>query len=473
MVVAYMEEHRKNYGVLKKRSMKDNLKRMRVGLGSAFPFLECIVYFLLAYFLNELRSQITVFTQVDFFLLFVFLFAIMRGRTMAIVAFCLAVFGHYLDLSQTQNLLGLLISVDSYVWIVQVFVIGIFTGYLRDKLTQSRQEGLENEQYLKARLNEMTAINASNAKIKNYYAERIVNSDESVGWFYDVITELDNAGSGEVVFRAVQLLKRLMGTEHVAIYTMNGAAYCRLAAATSTRATELGKSIHIPSQPALFEPLLSKNYYFNPEIVSELPSMASSLIGNDGDNRLFIFLWDMPFEKKNLHYSNLLKVVGTLIYNATMRSARYLDALSYKRFVPGTQLLTKEAFAEMTGVYRKVNELGLTQFHMLKIKLAPETMKEEMDRKIHECIRQTDIVGMLKKKKIGILLPNSTEIDGQVVKDRLLAAGIDAKTYDPDKLQNVAGEGEAVVPGSGVPFKERLENLARPRRESTSGDRVA
>ena len=251
IIVAYMEEHRKNYGVLKKRSLKDHVKRIRAGLGSAFPFLECIAYFLLAFFLNSLRSQIALFQPVDFFLLFVFLFAIMRGRTMAIVAFCLAVFGHYLALSQTQSLLGLLISVDSYVWIVQVFVIGIFTGYLRDKLTQSRQEGLENEQYLQTRLDEMTAINASNAKIKNHYAARIVNSDESVGWFYDVITQLDNAGSGEVVFRAVQLLKRLMGTEHVAIYTMNGAKYCRLSAATSTRAAELGKSIHIPAHAGI------------------------------------------------------------------------------------------------------------------------------------------------------------------------------------------------------------------------------
>ena len=473
IIVAYMEEHRKNYGVLKKRGLKDRLKRARTSLGSAFPFLECIAYFLLAFFLNSLRGEIALFKQVDFFLLYVFLFAIMRGRTMAIVAFCLAVFGHYLALSQTQSLLGLLISVDSYVWIVQVFVIGIFTGYLRDKLTLSRQEGLENERYLQARLDEMTAINASNAKIKNHYAARIVNSDESVGWFYDVITELDNAENGEVVFRAVQLLKRLMGTEHVAVYTMNGAAYCRLSAATSTRATELGKSIHIPSHPELFEPLLSKNYYFNPEIVSDLPSMASSLVGEKGDDRLFIFLWDMPFDRKNLHYSNLLKVVGTLIYNATARSARYMDALAYKRFVPDTQLLTKDAFAEMAGVYQKVAEMGLTQFHMLKIKLGPDVSLQEMDRKIHECIRQTDFVGMLKKKKIGLLLPNSTEIDGQVVKDRLQAAGITAKTYDPDKLLKVAADGETAVPGSGVPFKERLENLTQPQKEDVSDNRVA
>lgn len=497
MIVGYMEKHRKNYGVPEKRGLLDKLKGARDALGSAFPFLECIVYFIPFYFLNSLQAQVGLLGRVDFFLLFVFLFALMRGRTMAIVAFCLSVFGHYLHLSQTQNLLRLLIEVDSYVWIVQLFVVGISTGYLRDKLMQSRQEGLESEQYLKKRLDEVSSINQSNAKIKNYYAERIVNSNESVGWFYDVITELDNADSGEVVFRAAQLLKRLMGTDHVAIYSMNGSSYCRLAASTSTRAAELGKSIYIPSYPALFTPLLEKSSFFNPEIDSNLPSMASSVVGADNTNRLFIFLWDMPFDRKNLHYSNLLKVVSTLIYNATARSARYLDALAHKRFVPGTQLLKKDAFAEMLGVYQKISDLGLTQFCVLRVRFDQQTTRQEMDLKLHGSVRQTDILGMLKKKTVGILLPNSTVIDGQIVKDRLAAAGIFAKLYeitkdtavaqsafqrggaegnylsvddDDDDDRNAAASfyddgdddgGETGTPGGGIVYKERLSDLLK------------
>ena len=473
MIVSYMEEHRKSYGAPKKRGMRDRFRETREGFGGIFPYLECILYFLPFYFLNGLRSQVPLLSQVDFFLLFVFLFALMRGRAAAIVAFCLSVFGRYFQLSQSQDILRLLINVDMYVWIVQLFVIGISTGYLRDKLMQSRQEGRESEQYLRKRLDEMTAINQSNTKIKNSYAERIVNSDESVGWFYDVITELDGADSGEVVFRAAKLLMRLMGTEHVAIYTMNETDYCRLAATTSSRAAELGKSIYIPSRPALFGPLMEKNSFFNPEIVSELPSMASSLVGSDPKSRMFIFLWDMPFDKKNLHYSNLLKVVGTLIYNAVMRSARYLDALAHKRFVSGTQLLKKDAFQEMLSVYQRVSDMGLAQYCVLKIKLDELTTREEMDQRIHACVRQTDIVGMIKKKKIGIILPNSTEIDGQIVKDRLAAAGIATKLSQPANAIVSGAESKPAAEGSGIPFKESLQSLTDKLAKNAPGSHAA
>ena len=106
-----------------------------------------------------MQTDIALLSRVDFLLLFVFLFALMRGRNMAIVAFCLSIAGYYYHQSQVQGMLQLLISVDSYVWIVQLFVVGISTGYLRDKLMQRRQEGLESEIYLKKRLAEITAIN--------------------------------------------------------------------------------------------------------------------------------------------------------------------------------------------------------------------------------------------------------------------------------------------------------------------------
>lgn len=436
MIVSYMEEHRKNYGIVKKHSVRETLHRFRDALGDLFPFLECFIYFIPIFLLAGIHNDVELLTKVDFYLLFVFLFAMMRGRTMAIVAFCLSVFGYFFQEAQTMDMLELLISVNAYVWIVQLFVVGISTGFLRDKLMQTQLEKTESEQYLQRRLDEITAINASNAKIKNYYAEHIVNSGESIGWFYDVITELDSAGNGEVIFLAAKLLMRMMGTEHVSIYTAGQRDYCRLAASTSSRAAELGKSIYMPRYPELFAPLAEKNFFFNQEIVSTLPSMASSLAGPDNENRLFIFLWDMPFDKKTLQYSNILKVVGTMIYNAAVRSARYLDALAYKRFIPDTQILQREAFEEMVGVYQRVSDMGLTQYCLLKIKVQKKKDKDKKpdlgkwNEKLSHYLRQTDLMGMMGKRKLGVLLPNSTQEEGKIVMARLAAAGIHSEVYE-------------------------------------------
>ena len=218
---------------------------------------------------------------------------------------------------------------------------------------------------------------------------------------------------------------------------------------------------------------MEQNSFFNPEIVSDLPSMASSLVGSDGKNRLFLLLWDLPFEKKTLYYSNLLKVVGTLIYNATVRSTRYLDALEHKRMIPDTQLLNKEAFAEMMGVYQRVRDMGLAQFSVLKIKYDKSTSKKEMDRKIHRCVRQTDIVGMLKKKTIGVILPNSSMEDGEIVKARLRAAGITASTFELTTITVNGSEPQTVVLGSGVPYRESLRDLSRQLEPGAPGGNAA
>ena len=263
---------------------------------------------------------------------------------------------------------------------------------------------------------------------------------------------------------AAKLLVRLMGTDHVAIYTMGQREYCRLAVATSSRAMALGKSIHVGDHPSLFQPLMGNTLFFNQDIVSDLPSMASSLKDAGGDERLFILLWDMPFEKKTLQYQNLLKVVGTLIANATMRSARYLNALAYQRFLPETRLLTKDAFLEMTDVYRKVSMMGLAQFSILKVKLDKDASKKKMDKRIHACLRQGDIVGMLKKRTIGILLPNSTPEESKIVKNRLAAAGIAAKSFEFSTIQGDPYDLSAVIPGSGIPYKEKA--LSQPPKDT-------
>jgi hypothetical protein len=392
------------------------------------PYLECLALFFPFYLLSGISSAYL--RSVDFLLIFILLFALQRGRVMAIFAFFLSVVGFFAQQMRSEDAAEFLINAGTYTWIAQAFALGLFTGYLRDKLTQTEKEKNEEIRFLSARLEEIAAINQSNTRIKNYFEERAINSSESIGWFYEVISELDSADSGEVLFIATRVLASVMGTGSVALYAVSS-EYLRLTAATTPRARALGKSIRISQFPEIDRLLRSNKVFINKAMDEGMPSMISSLLDADGSMRIVILLWDMPYENMTLYYANMLKVVGSLILNAVIRSANYMDALAYRRYLPGTHILKRDAYEEMLNIYQKQSLSNLTEYCVLEVAtggMPPEEMSEKLDG----LIRNTDIVGMISEGSLGVLLVNSTREDATSVAERLTSAGIAVRSPEEE-----------------------------------------
>ena len=99
--------------------------------------------------MNSKAADSQYFNRLDFFLLYVLLFAIIYGQQQAIFSSLLAVAGYFLQQMYGRTGFEVLLDYNIYVWMAQLFIIGMIVGYMRDQLQFIREENEEEIQYLK------------------------------------------------------------------------------------------------------------------------------------------------------------------------------------------------------------------------------------------------------------------------------------------------------------------------------------
>ncbi|NLL75921.1 MAG: sugar nucleotide-binding protein [Clostridiales bacterium] len=400
-------------------------------LKKAVPFLETAVFFIPVFLLNNRLGDSLYFNQINYYLLYVLLFAIVHGRQQAIFSALLSVIGYFFGQMHTSSGFSLLIDINTYIWIAQIFAVGLTVGHLKDKFREMEEDKNERIEFLADRLSDITVINSSNTKIKNYFAERLISSSESIGRIYGITSRLEKSETGEVLFAALDTLSEIMETPDVALYLVSNEEYCRLASASSEKARSLGKSLAINNYKVIFDVLKNKQVYINRSLESELPMMGSALFDDKGDMRIVILLWNIPYEQMTLYQSNLLTVTGALVYSVVVRDADYLDALAYRRYLPETNILQEDAFKSMLEVYQKAGEKGYAESCVLYIKADDMPLKEFSD-KIRPSLRDTDYVGVMPGGELAVLLTNTNKNESVYVRKRLEEIGVTA--YQTQKI---------------------------------------
>lgn len=406
-------------------------KRMLRLLRKVFPFVECLIFFLPFFVLNNRSASSIYFSGVNFYLLYVLLFAVVHGRQQAIFASLLSVIGYCFQQTDVSSGFSILINIETYIWIAQIFVVGLTVGHLKDKFHEMELEKKEQIDFLSERLKDITVINSSNTKIKNYFAEKIISSTESIGRIYNITSRLDKAANGEVLFAALDTLAEIMETRDISIYMVSNMDYCRMASASSEKARSLGKSVFMNDYRVIFDVLKMKQVYINRTLDTTLPMMASALFDDKGNMRIVIFLWSMSYEQMTLYQSNLLTVVGALVYSVVVKDADYLEALAYRRFIPETMILQEEAFKEMLEIYRHAAEKGYAELSIFNIYREATPLKE-LSSKIVPLLRGTDYVGAMSDGNLAVLLTNTNEKESVYVRKRLEENRI--RTYQDNEL---------------------------------------
>lgn len=402
------------------------------------PFAEALVVFVLALLAEIFLSQSEFFVHVDFFMLYVLLFALVHGLHQSIFTAALSVLGYFIIRMDGENHLQLLMDVGTYVWIAQIFIVGMSVGHLKDRLRQLQSDKDEEINYLALRLGDISDINKSNVAIKNYFEQQTINSTESLGFFYDIVARLDEANENEVMFVAVQLLSSVMGTEDVAIYSADSTGYCRLLTSMTARSGAMGKSLRMRDYKPVFDALAKEHIFINRTADERLPVMASSITDHEGKMSFAIFLWNLPYERMTLHYSNTLRIVSLLIRSAVERTTNYLDALTNKRYLKKTNILQDEAFRDIYQVYENARSKGLTEYTLLKIN-TPKKKKKNKDVKKSD--KEKDVLELLKKTKY--LRQIDTFLQGQLRQLDYVGYLNDESFYI--LLVNTNHEGSAVV----------------------------
>ncbi len=392
------------------------------------PFVENLICFIPFFMINNRTADSAYFANLDLYLLYVLLFAIVYGQQQATFSAVLATAGYCFRQMYDRSGFELMLDSNTYIWIAQLFILGLTIGYMKDKLNILKRESEEEQEFLSVQLSDIQDINNSNVRVKDALETQIVNQDDSIGKIYSITSSLDQYSSEEVLFYATEILVQLFGTRDVAIYTVSNNDYARLFSATSQTARSMGNSIKYTEMGELYRSLMERKVYINKELDDRYPLMANAIF--EGEKmQMILCIWGIPWERMTLSQANQLTVVSSLIQNAVLRANRYLKVLENERFVEGTGIMETQAFSELSHAFMNAESRGLTDSTLLRV----VTEKDKyivVGTMLDEKLRDTDYIGTLEDGGLYVLLSNTSKEHSLNVINRIAEHGFVAEIVE-------------------------------------------
>jgi hypothetical protein len=426
--LAYMQKHRSIFlaDEEKEPGLAERIISYLKELAAlSVPYIEnlaCfIAVFLAAIFLKDSRF----FSRIDLFLLYVMLFAVLYGQTQATVSAFLSILSLLIPALRSGSMAAVLMDYGTYVWIAQLFIIGLAIGYLKDRLNEQRDEAKVDHEYMTTQVEDIRDINSTNSRVKDTLETQLINHENSVTKIYEVTSELNQYNSVDILFKATEVICRIMGSRDVSVYILHeGSRYARLFTATSERARQYGKSFIFDEEAGdMHEAFVTRRPYLNKNWDPKYPSLANLVYEGDV-NHFIIMVWNLPLEKLNQGQANLLKVICLLTKESVFRAQRYYEMIRNEQHVPDTDVLLREPFRHMVDIYDEAASRRLTDFMVLRVMLLPEGIKATAEV-LREHIRPNDYLGLgLRRDAVYVLLSNATPAEGENVIKRLASFGI-------------------------------------------------
>ncbi len=425
-IVTHMKKHRHLflYGEERKKTLYEQLMEKAGWIfKTVIPFIENMAVFVIFFMLNNRAVDSRYFANLDLYLLYVLLFAIVYGQQQATFSAALAVIGYCFRQMYDRSGFEVMLDTNTYVWIAQLFIVGLVVGYMRDYITQLKREQESEKEFMSIQLSDIRDINSSNVRVKDALETQIVNQNDSVGKIYSITSTLDQYSKEEVLFYAAEMIATLVKSKDVAIYMVSNDTYARLFSSTSPKARELGNSIRYPEMGEMYQALMENKVFINRKLDERYPLMANGIYDENNVMQMIVMIWSIPWESMTLGQANQLVVISALIHQAVMRANRYLAALEEERYIDGTKTLDEEAFTALMQAYLKAEKRGLTDCMVLKLRERSEMDHKQVSQEIVRSLRQSDYLGMMNDGSFFVLLSNTNRQDAAIVIDRLAKMG--------------------------------------------------
>ena len=422
-MASYMQKHKALFVDLDEEKLpwwKRLLNQWAWLIRSMIPFLENMICFIPFFMMNNRTVGSQYFANLDPYLLYVLLFAIVYGQQQATFSAILAVAGYLFRQMYTRSGFEVVLDYNTYVWIAQLFILGLVVGYMRDQIRLMRMESKEMEEHLSRQIVDIKEINESNVRVKEIMEHQLIEHEDSIGKIYSITSKLDQQEPEEVLFDAVEMMKELMHTEDVAIYNIVNEDYARMFSASSVKSRSLGNSIRYKEMEAVYNELKEQKVYINKSMDERYPLMANAIF-EGGQMKMLIFLWGLGWERMTLGQANYLVVVSYLIQNAVLRARRYMSALEEKRYLKKSRILEPDAFRTLVKSYSHAANRNLVEYTLLRIH-TPNKIKTTANE-TEKFLRSTDYFGVLSNKKLYVLLANTSAEDAVFVQKRFAENG--------------------------------------------------
>lgn len=322
--IDYMRKHEERFDKYQERRdswWKILWKKWKWVFQVIVPFVENLLCFIPFFMLNNRMTDSAYFTNLDPYLLYVLVFAIIYGQQQATFSAVCAVAGYLFRQMYQRTGFEVVLDYNTYVWIAQLFILGLIVGYMRDQIRMIRRESLEMEEHLTGQIADLQEINATNVRIKAAMEQQLIGHQDSIGKIYQITSRLEQ------------------------------------------------------QMPDIYQELAERRVYINKAMAEEYPLMATAIYEEE-EIRLIIMVWGLSWEHMTLGEANFLTVVSYLIQNAVLRAQRYIKALEEARYREGSEILEPEAFESLVRAYEHAQGRNLTQYTLLCVSEQPERYKK-------------------------------------------------------------------------------------------------
>ena len=365
----YMEKHRGRFldsahpGRGRWRRM---YYRLRAFFGATIPYIENLLLFIPFFMLNNRATESAYFSKIDLYLLYVLLFAVVHGQRQATFSAVLATGGYIFRQMYGKAGIAVVTDYNTYVWVAEIFIMGLVVGYMKDRLNALKEEKEQEEAFLSEQVADITDINDSNLRVKEGLITQVVNYNYSLGTVYDMIERLGEDHPVNILFRALSMVRSVTDCADVSLYLLDEAQNARLFGRTSQKAASLGSMFRLSDCAPLADAVDKGIVYLNRTMESAYPMMAYCVAGREKPD-LLLMLWSLPFERMTIDESNRLIVLGRLMQTSARRAKERLVLEDRIGSANGKTAWNAEAFGALAEAYFEAEKNNLAEYSLLAV----------------------------------------------------------------------------------------------------------
>ncbi len=446
------------YENFSKERQKTVVEKNRTSLKKVLrTFLETTILFLIVVVLEYAIFTFAENTNIDLYLIFVIIIAVVYGVSYAMFATALSIAGKMFFLVAGIVPTNSNVDYQLFLEVLQLVLCAVIVGLMRDNYKRKNFNLEEINDYNTQQIADITRINESNLYVKNIYEKRIASYNNNLGRLYNIISQLSFLDVRKIIFQTAKVVSEFIETDHVAIYVSSKrSSFFRLGAATSDKSRSVGKSLLFEEELYFYNSLANHEVYMNRDFNEEQPTFITAVYGKEDNVEAIIMIWAMGLEQINLYQSSLISILSRLVEKTMNSALQYEDLYFESSYIDGTRIMTIEAFKEKLAVLDEGSEMGLVSYTVLKTDVPKDINIKDIFPQVEKLVRDTDYIGS-DMVDIYVILSNSDESDAHFVLNRFIKNELPTRIITKN---DVMTEGEGLESFQAAQLPEEVVDLA-------------
>ena len=408
----------------RKPSVLSQVKALLISKKWIIQILEILLSFVLMEYLVTVTGDTLQFKFIDIRLLFVVIIGVIHGLRSGVIAAllaCVSIIIAYISMKMDWR--AVVYNVNNWLPFVAYLLTGAVTGYLRDKNDSTLEFEKQKSEAQEKHYSFLYELYNQTLEHKDQYKSQLISYRDSFGRVYEVTRRLDRLVPDAIFQQAVQILEDTIGSNTIAIFTVDGAgAYARLAVSSAGLADKLGRSIAVAAYPELFQSLNRDQVWVNRGLLENYPFYCVPV--HNGDSLAAVVMaYDVPYDQKTPSGANQFLVICGLIQAALVRAIAYNEVTESQANIPGTHIMVPEKFAELLAIRREMQHTRLAEYSLLRVDEQADDLIG-LGERLEQGVRRTDFIGQGADGAVYILLAQAKAgVDSPVLK-RLESLGL-------------------------------------------------